>query len=56
MEPIAKEKYSLVFGSNIKPVGLCVDSNIFYLAASPGNTHCIFLLKKKYLVYFINSI
>lgn len=37
MEPVAKEKYSLVFRSNIKPVGLCVDSNIPYLAASPGN-------------------
>ncbi|XP_050065595.1 uncharacterized protein LOC126554579 [Aphis gossypii] len=35
MEPIAKEKYSLIFGSYIKPVGLCVDSNIPYLAASP---------------------
>lgn len=38
MEPVAKEKYNLIFGSYIKPVGLCVDSDIPYLAASPGNT------------------
>jgi hypothetical protein len=37
IEPVAKEKYSLIFGSYIKPVDLCVDSNIPYLAASPGN-------------------
>lgn len=37
MEPVAKEKYTLVFGSYKKPVGLCVDSNISFLAASPGN-------------------
>lgn len=41
MEPVAKEKYSLIFGSYIKPVGLCVDSNIPYLAASPGNIYNI---------------
>lgn len=36
MESVAKEKFNLNFGLNIQPVGLCVDSEVPYLAASPG--------------------
>lgn len=37
MESVAKQKFEEVFSFTIKPVGLCVDENIPYVAASPGN-------------------
>lgn len=37
MEIVAKQKFEEIFKTVIKPVGLCVDENVPYIAASPGN-------------------
>jgi len=37
METVAKQKFEEIFKIVIKPVGLCVDENDPYIAASPGN-------------------
>jgi len=51
METVAKQKFEEIFKIVIKPVGLCVDENDPYIAASPGNqikmfeiTHIYFLV------------
>lgn len=36
METVAKQKFKEIFNYKIKNVGLCVDENIPYVAASPG--------------------
>lgn len=36
MESVAKKNFEKIFGLVVKPVGLCVDEHIPYLAASPG--------------------
>lgn len=37
MEPYARNEFETKFGLKVSPAGLCVDSEIPYLAASPGN-------------------
>lgn len=37
MEIEAKKKFESLYNLIIAPVGLCVDENILYLAASPGS-------------------
>lgn len=36
METVAKQKFEDIYKCIIKPVGLCVDENVPYIAASPG--------------------
>jgi len=36
METVAKQKFEEIFNLTIKLVGLCVDENVPYIAASPG--------------------
>jgi len=38
MEQYARNEFETKFGLKVSPAGLCVDSEIPYLAASPGNT------------------
>lgn len=43
METVAKQKFEEIFNLTIKPVGLCVDENVPYIAASPGNQIDIYI-------------
>lgn len=49
METVAKQKFEDIFNLTIKPVGLCVDENVPYIAASPGNQIDIFKIT---LIYY----
>lgn len=49
METVAKQKFEEIFNLTIKSVGLCVDENVPYIAASPGYQIDIF---KIILIYY----
>lgn len=58
MEPLAKLKFEKLYDLKINSVGLCVDIEIPYLAASPGKyiskTHII-VFKNNLVLIFRNS-